>query len=326
MTRSLILGSSGFLGQHFCNYLKNKDHYVIGADRYPYTYDNDLQKPNEFYEIDLSNYENLESMLTSDIDEVYHFAAETGGVGYTHTNENDLQIMQNNFSITVNLMNILQNTQIRKVFYASSAAVYPVFNQFEYDEAGTAEENVLPASPDSEYGWEKLASERLLLQYADTDFDIRIGRLHSIFGPYCAWNNGRERAPAALCRKIAQTNDKVSIWSGDQSRSFLHVSEACEAIYLMMQKEYTEPLNIGASKRITLKHLAALIAKIADKKITLDNIPGPVGVNHRTSNNLNIEKHLNWKPNEDNFDAQLEELYQWIDKTQTTDPIDHRPI
>jgi len=314
MTTSLILGASGMIGQHLTQFLAAKGHKVIGADRDPILYE-DLIKPDEFYITDLKEFENMEAMVTSDVDEVYHLAAEMGGAGYIFTGENDVDIMINSCAMTTNLIRCLPNSNIKKVFYSSSACVYPEHNQLDPLDTTCEETTCYPASPDSEYGWEKLFAERLFLAYGrkHPDVAVRIGRLHNVFGTHCSWNNGREKAPAALCRKVIQSNSKIiEMWGpGTQTRSFLYVEECCKAIDRLMNSNCDEPVNIGSEQRISIQDLVLLIADIAGKEITPVKRPGPLGVVGRTSDNNMIKRYLDWSPNED-LRGGLEKTYAWI--------------
>lgn len=330
MTTSLILGSTGMIGQHLVHHLKSLGHTVIGADRYPTTHQSNLLKPDEFYETDLTVYENMESMLTTDVDEVYHLAAEMGGAGYIFTGNNDADIMTNSVSMTVNLLRCADKAGIKRIFYSSSACVYPEYNQLDPLNNTCEETTAYPAAPDSEYGWEKLFAERLLMSYAkNKDFHIRIARLHNVFGTECSWNNGREKAPAALCRKVAQAANGgiVDIWGpGTQTRSFLYVDECIEGICkIMNSEELSEPVNLGSEEMISINDLALLIADVADKKITINNRPGPLGVMGRNSHNMFIHKKLGWKPTSTLRDG-IEKVYAWIANEIDQGKDDERPV
>lgn len=330
MVTSLILGASGMIGQHYTHFLKQKGHRVIGVDRYPHTYPNDLTQPDEFYITDLTVYENMESMLTSDVDEVYHFAAEMGGAGYVFTGAHDAEILTNSLSITLNLLRCAEAAGIKNIFYTSSACIYPEYNQLDEQDNTTEESSAFPAQPDSEYGWEKLIAERIMLAYAkDKDFRIRIARLHNVFGPFCCWNNGREKSPAALCRKVAEVDSggTIDVWGpGTQTRSFLHIDQAIEGIYrIMYNDDYTGPFNLGSEEMISINDLALLIADIADKDIVINNRPGPLGVVGRTSDNNFIHKSIGWKP-EENLREGLTELYKWINSQVIAENTDERPV
>lgn len=330
MTTSLVLGSTGMIGQHLVHHLKTLGHTVIGADRYPATHDSSLLKPNEFYELDLTVYENMEGLLTSDVDEVYHLAAEMGGAGYIFTGNNDADIMTNSVSMTVNLLRCADIAGIKRIFYSSSACVYPEHNQLDPDNNTCEESTAYPAAPDSEYGWEKLFAERLLMSYAkNKDFHIRIARLHNVFGTECSWNNGREKAPAALCRKVAKAskvNSIVDIWGpGTQTRSFLYIDECIEGICRVMNSDLSEPVNLGSEEMISINDLAQMIAEIAGKTIIINNRPGPLGVMGRNSHNKFIYSQLGWKPTSKLRDG-IEKVYTWIAAEIEAGKNDERPV
>lgn len=330
MTTSLVLGATGMIGQHLVHYLKNKNHKVIGVDRYKHSYSQDLHQPDEFYITDLSVYENMESMLTTDVDEVYHLAAEMGGAGYVFTGDHDAQIMTNSLSITLNLLRCAEAVGIKNIFYTSSACMYPEYNQLDTENNTCREDSAYPAQPDSEYGWEKLISERLLLAYArDKDFRVRIARLHNVYGEYSCWNNGREKSPAALCRKVAQAKDgdSIEVWGpGNQTRSFLYIDQCIEGIYRIMNNDqHTGPFNLGAEEAIAINDLALMIADIAGKKITIENKPGPLGVVGRKSDNKLIYDSIGWKPEEE-LKRDIAKLYAWVEKQVNAGSVDERPI
>lgn len=307
----LVCGAGGFIGGHLVEYLKSQGHYVIGADMKVHQYIK--SSADEFYQFDLRDPKLVSTLISSDIDEIYQLAADMGGAGFISTGENDADIMHNSATINLNILNEMVKKGVRKVLYTSSACIYPERNQLDPDNPLCSEESAYPADPDSEYGWEKLFSERLYLAYnKNYGIDVRIARLHNIFGPYGAWNDGREKAPAALCRKVAETVDQVDIWGpGSQTRSFLFIEECLEGIDRLMKSDIIEPLNIGSERMISINNLAMLIADIAGKNITINNVQGPMGVMGRNSHNKLIKEKLGWAPKE-NLEYGLEKTYAWI--------------
>ena len=236
-----------------------------------------------------------------------------GGAGYIFTGENDADIVHNSALINLNIVEAMVKNHIKNVFYTSSACIYPGHNQLDPDNPLLSENSAYPADPDSEYGWEKLFSERLYLSYAKNyDLRVRIARLHNIFGPLGSWNNGKEKVPAALCRKVAQTDREVEVWGpGTQTRSFLYIKDCIEGIHRIQQSDYKYPLNLGSERMISINGLCYLISNIAGKQITIKNINGPTGVMGRTSHNQLIQEIIGWSP-EDNLEQGLAETYQWI--------------
>ena len=311
MKKILVLGAGGFIGSHLVNSLKSKGYYVVGADlKYP-----EFQKSSadEFYLVDLRDKLAVNSIVTNDVFEIYQLAADMGGAGYLFAGDNDASIMLNSISINVNVMQAMLKRSIKRVFFSSSACVYSEHNQMDPDNPNCEESSVYPAQPDSEYGWEKLFSERLFLAHAkNNDFRVRIARFHNIFGPYGTWNNGKEKAPAALCRKVALSDSTVDIWgSGTQTRSFLYIDECIEGIHRLMDSEFSLPINIGSDRMLSINDLAMLIADIAGKDIKLNHIEGPLGVAGRNSCNKLIKQQLNWAP-ADTLNVGLEQTYNWI--------------
>ena len=315
MQTSLVLGAGGFIGSHMANRLKSEGHNVIGCDiRYPaFT----TSSCDEFIIGDLTNIDTMRSLLSNKIDNVYQFAADMGGAGYIFTAENDASIMYNSAQINLNLLRVVVDGNFKpRIFYSSSACVYPKENQLNPDSYILSEDSAIPANPDSMYGWEKLFSEQLFITHRrNHGIDVKIGRYHNIYGEEGAWNNGREKAPAAICRKIAEvdTNNKmVEIWGdGKQSRSFLYFDDCIEATLALTNSTLTGPLNIGSEENITINNMAILVAKIANKDITIKNIPGPQGVRGRSSDNKKIISELGWKP-EHSLKAGLKITYEWV--------------
>lgn len=311
MKTILVCGAGGFIGSHLVESLKAKGHYVIGADlKYP-LYEKTVA--DEFYILDLRVQSNVNWLVTSEIDEIYQLAADMGGAGYVFVGTHDADIMHNSAQINLNILDAMVKNNVRKVFYSSSACMYPMHNQTDPNNPLLAEDSAYPANPDSEYGWEKLFSERLYLTYArNYGIRSRVARFHNIFGPKGSWNNGKEKAPAALCRKVAMSNGEVEVWGpGIQTRSFLYIDECIDGIYRIMESNYDQPLNLGSERMISMNDLAKLIASIAGKEINVKNVPGPVGVMGRNSDNRLIREKIGWAPQE-NLELGLKKTYDWV--------------
>jgi len=313
MKKVIVCGAGGFIGNHLVNSLKNKGYYVIGADlKYP---EYNSTNADKFFKMDLRSQENVSNLITSDVHEVYQLAADMGGAGYIFTGDNDANIMHNSATINLNVLDEMHKKGVNRVFYSSSACIYPEHNQTDPNNPLCSEESAYPANPDSEYGWEKLFSERLYMSFAKNyNFHVRIARFHNIYGPYGAYNNGKEKAPAALCRKVAtaNVNDEIEVWGpGTQTRSFLYIDECIQGIHRIMECDYNKPINLGSEYMISINNLVKLIGKIANKNINIKNIKGPMGVMGRNSDNKLIQEKLNWKPNED-LEYGLTQTYNWI--------------
>ena len=312
----LVCGAGGFIGSYLVESLKSQGHYVVGADlKYPLYTDSSA---DEFYVKDLRVKENVEYIFyCHKFDEVYQLAADMGGAGYIFIGEHDADIMHNSISINLNVLDAMKKMGCKKVFYSSSACMYPEHNQLDPDNPNLAEDSAYPANPDSEYGWEKLFSERLYMTYArNYNIDVRIARFHNVFGPNGSWDNGKEKAPAALCRKVALADDngEVEIWGpGNQTRSFLYIDECIDGIHRIMNSDYDKPLNLGSERLISINELVLLIASLTNKKVTIKNIPGPVGVMGRRSDNTLINTVTSWKPIED-LETGLLKTYHWINE------------
>jgi len=311
MKRVLVCGAGGFIGTYLVESLKKKGYYVIGADvKFPLYGDTACDK---FYRLDLRDKQNVKTIFVNQIDEVYQLAADMGGAAYVFSGNNDADIMHNSVLINLNILDLMRTNGVKKVFYSSSACMYPEHNQTDPDNPLCTEASAYPANPDSEYGWEKLFSERLYLSFAKNyGLDVRIARFHNVFGPRGSWNNGKEKAPAALCRKVLESDGEVEVWGpGTQTRSFLYVDECVEGIHRIMDSDYNKPLNLGSTRMISINDLVLLIAKLAGKTVTVKNIPGPVGVLGRNSDNTLINEKLGWAP-EDDLENGLLKTYQWI--------------
>jgi GDP-D-mannose 3',5'-epimerase len=315
MKKILVCGAGGFIGSHLVEKLKEQGHYVIGADLHYPLYNE--TPADEFYIMDLREQENVRKLITTGIDEVYQLAADMGGAGYIFTGEHDADIMHNSCQINLNVLDAMVKTGVKKVFYSSSACMYPSHNQEDPDNPLLAEDSAYPANPDSEYGWEKLFSERLYMTYAKNyNLDVRIARFHNIFGPRGSWDNGKEKAPAALCRKVALCKEGgvIDVWGpGNQTRSFLFIDECVEGMQRIMASNYTKPVNLGSTRMISINNLVLLIAKLNRKNVSIRNVDGPRGVMGRNSDNKLIKETINWAPDED-LESGLIKTYKWIDE------------
>lgn len=317
MKSALVLGAGGFIGSHLVKRLKQKGFTVRAAD---------LKKPefspspaDEFLIGDLTDPKFCAAVLNRPFDHVYQLAADMGGAGYIFTGEHDADLLHNSALINLNIARLCVQHKAGKVFYSSSACVYSVHNQQDPGNPQCSEASAYPAEPDSEYGWEKLFSERLYLSYArNYGLQVRIARFHNIFGPESPWKGGREKAPAALCRKIMEVTDgeAIEVWgNGRQTRSFLYIDECLEGIGRLMESDFEGPVNIGSEEMITINNLAKMVFSIAGKKPLIKNIPGPTGVNGRNSDNKLILEKLGWAPS---FSLQkgMELTYQWIEEQE----------
>ena len=314
--RALVCGAGGFIGAHLCKRLKDEGYWVRGVDLKHNEYWSDK---NEIYDDfilgDLRDINVINKCFSSKIDEVYQLGALMGGAGFIFIGDNDADIMHNSALINLNIVKACVDHKVEKVFYSSSACMYPERNQLDPDNPNCAESSAYPASPDSEYGWEKLFSERLYLSFArNKKLNVRIARFHNIFGPRGAWDNGKEKAPAALCRKVAKSNNdgEIEVWGdGLQTRSFLYIDECVEGVMRLMKSDFQGPVNIGSDEMISINHFVKLIAKIAGKNIKIKNIDGPTGVRGRNSDNRLIFEKLGWKPNGKLEDG-VKITYRWI--------------
>ena len=313
MKKILVCGAGGFIGTHLVRSLRAQGHYVIGADlKFP---EFSITECNEFHQVDLRNQRSVTRLIKSDIDEIYQLAADMGGAGYIFIGDNDANIMHNSAIINLNILHEMTFKKIKKIFYTSSACIYPEHNQQDPNNPVLSEASAYPADPDSEYGWEKLFSERLYSSYArNYGIDVRVARLHNVFGPECTYNNGKEKAPAALCRKIINCLDTVEVWGpGQQTRSFLYIDDCIEGIHRLMASNHSEPINLGSDRMISINDLVALISQVVDKPVKITNIDGPLGVMGRVSDNTVIHQVLGWKP-PDNLEAGLKQTYHWIEQ------------
>jgi len=313
----LVCGAGGFIGTHLVNDLKAKGHTVIGIDIKKPLYED--TRCNQFYKEDLRDANMVDFIFSQhEFDEVYQLAADMGGAGYIFVGENDADIMHNSATINLNVLESARKHTVAstlKIFYSSSACMYPEHNQLDPDNPDLAEDTAYPANPDSDYGWEKLFSERLYLAYGRCyNMNVKIARFHNIFGPQGSWNNGKEKAPAALCRKVAMAEHDgvIEVWGpGNQTRSFLFIDECVEGIQRIMESDLTEPVNLGSTRKISINELVLLIAERTNKRVTIKNIDGPRGVMGRTSDNKMIKEKIDWAPDED-LETGIDKTYSWI--------------
>jgi nucleoside-diphosphate-sugar epimerase len=324
MKTALVLGAGGFIGNHLVNRLKDEGYWVRGVDLKR----NEYQKTraDDFIIGDLRDTLTVGRVMWGHVqhtmgdheyafDEVYQLAADMGGAGYIFSGENDANVMHNSATINLNVADFATKFGAKKVFYSSSACMYPEHNQLDPNNPNCEESSAYPANPDSEYGWEKLFSERLYLAYnRNYGLNVRIARFHNIFGPLGSWNNGKEKSPAAICRKVAQAKDgdEIEIWGdGEQTRSFLYIDECIEAVRRLMKSDFTGPVNIGSDEMITINKLADIAAEVAGKTIIKKHITGPLGVRGRNSDNNLIKQKLNWSPSQPVKEG-IAKTYNWI--------------
>jgi GDP-D-mannose 3',5'-epimerase len=328
MKTALVCGAGGFIGSHLVKRLKSEGYYVVGVDiKRPDFGESaadefllyDLRDP---LKVSLAMFAPKQSTLKDDpnsFDEVYQLAADMGGAGYVFSGEHDAELMTNSALINLNVAQCAAKFGVKKLFYSSSACMYPQELQNNYisgnerTDYSLKEHYAYPANPDSEYGWEKLFSERLFLAYArNHGLDVRIARFHNIYGPEGTFQGGREKAPAAICRKVIESEDKVLIWGdGEQTRSFLYIDDCIDAVILLMQSDFKEPINIGSEEMVSINELAKLAMFIGGKDLVIEHIDGPLGVRGRNSNNDLIRKTLNWEPKYSLAEG-LGKTYKWI--------------
>ena len=313
MKKALVCGAGGFIGGHLVKRLKEEGYWVKGVDLKSHEYSESMA--DEFDIADLRDPHVTNKIINQPFDEVYQLAADMGGAGFVFSGENDADIMHNSAMINLNVVEASVKIKVKKIFYSSSACMYPERNQENPDNPLCAEDTAYPAEPDSEYGWEKLFSERFYLAaYRNYGIDVRIARFHNIFGPEGSWSDGREKAPAAICRKVAEAKDgtSIKIWGdGNQTRSFLYIDECLEGVRRLMESKFINPVNIGSDEMVSINHLAKLTMKIAKKNLTINHIDGPLGVRGRNSDNRLISKELGWSPNWP-LEKGLAITYKWI--------------
>ena len=313
MKTALVCGAGGFIGSHLVKRLRRDGFWVRGVDlKFPEFGETEA---NDFVIGDLRDPATCRLTVDRQFDEIFQLAADMGGAGFVFTGENDADIMHNSALINLNMLEACWKRNCKRIFYSSSACMYPERNQLDPDNPMTAEDSAYPADPDSEYGWEKLFSERLYLAFQrNYGLEVRIARYHNIFGPEGTWDGGREKAPAALCRKIAQVEDggEIEIWGdGTQTRSFLYIDECLEGSLRLMRSDWAGPVNIGSEEMVSINALAEMIMGIAGKKVDLRHIEGPLGVKGRNSDNRLIQQMLGWSPGESLHDG-LARTYPWI--------------
>ena len=312
---ALVLGAGGFIGGHLVKRLKRESFWVRGVDlkRPPFC----ESEADDFVVGDLRDPNVCRQVIDRPFDEVYQLAADMGGAGYIFTGEHDADVMHNYATINLNVLDTCQKRNVRRIFYSSSACMYPERNQLDPDNPNCAEDSAYPAAPDSEYGWEKLFSERLYLAYhRNYGIEARIARYHNIFGPEGTWNGGKEKAPAAICRKVAEASSRgeIEIWGdGLQTRSFLYVDECVEGTTRLLRSGFTGPVNVGSEEMVTINQLVQIVSDIAGKRLTIRHKDGPLGVRGRNSDNRLISQRLGWAPSQ-TLRAGLEKTYAWIEQ------------
>jgi len=347
---ALVLGGGGFIGGHLAKRLKEEGYYVRIVDIKKHEYFTPKEICDEFLVYDLRDPKNVEAVMRLEnangallpfkylphpfsqqeaFDEVYQLAADMGGAGYIFTGENDANVMHNSALINLNVVHQAVINKIKKVFYSSSACMYPEHNQLDPNNPNCEESSAYPANPDSEYGWEKLFSERLFLAFnRNYGLDVRVARFHNIFGPYGTWKGGKEKAPAAMCRKVAESlmDGEIEVWGdGQQTRSFLYIDDCIEAVLrFMRQDKFLGPVNIGSEEMVTINQLAEIAVGVANKRAYLKNLQGdefkakygfkcPTGVRGRNSDNKLYKEHMGWEPTQP-LQIGIAKTYEWINK------------
>jgi GDP-D-mannose 3',5'-epimerase len=330
MKKALVLGAGGFIGSHLVKKLKQEGYWVRGVDLKKPEFSNteadhfvvgDLRKQDFVKEVfsfagcKREPHEIFAKQFDLDFDEVYQLAADMGGAGYIFTGEHDADIMHNSAIINLNVVEQCIKRKVKKVFYSSSACMYPAYNQEDPENPKCSEESAYPAAPDSEYGWEKLFSERLFLAtMRNYGLQVRVARFHNIFGPEGTWSGGREKAPAAMCRKVSEAKDgtEIEVWGdGKQTRSFLFIDECVEAVRRLMESDFVGPVNIGSEEMVSINQMAQMVIDISGKNLKIKNIPGPVGVRGRNSDNNLIREKLGWDYKQ-SLKTGLQKTYSWI--------------
>lgn len=313
MKKAVVLGAGGFIGSHLVKRLKKEGYEVTGVDlKYP---EYSKTEADEFVIGDLRDAKVVSEVISERLDEVYQLAADMGGAGYIFTGDNDAHVMHNSALINLHVANECVKKNVGRLFYSSSACVYPERNQMDPDNPRCEEDSVYPAAPDSEYGWEKLFSERMYFSFArNHGLSVRVARFHNIYGPEGAWNNGKEKAPAAICRKVAQAKDGgiVEVWGdGKQTRSFLYIEDCLDAVRALVQSDFEGPVNIGSEEMIAINDFTKLVADLSGKNVSIKNIEGPTGVRGRSSDNRLVAQKVGWQPK---FDLRqgMTETYRWV--------------
>ena len=334
MKKVLVLGAGGFIGSHLVKKLKEQGCWVRGVDlKYP---EYETSVADDFVIRDLRDSRNVESVVRLEgynnlplpykfdlypfsdkllFDEVYQLAADMGGAGYIFSGDNDANVMHNSAMINLNVAYECSKQEVKKVFYSSSACMYPEHNQLDPNNPNCEESSAYPANPDSEYGWEKLFSERMFLSFhRNYNLNVRIGRFHNIFGPYGTYKDGKEKAPAAICRKVAECLDggEIEVWGdGEQTRSFLYIDECIEGVLKLMESDFNGPVNIGSDEIVTINDLVNYVIDISGKIVNVKHIDGPTGVRGRNSDNNLIKEKLDWSPKQPLYEG-LRKTYEWI--------------
>jgi nucleoside-diphosphate-sugar epimerase len=336
MKKVLVLGAGGFIGSHLVKKLKEQGCWVRGVDlKYP---EYETSVADDFVIRDLRDSKNVESVIRLEsynnhplpykfdiypfseklqFDEVYQLAADMGGAGYIFSGDNDANVMHNSAMINLNVAYECSRQEVKKVFYSSSACMYPEHNQLDPNNPNCEESSAYPANPDSEYGWEKLFSERMFLAFhRNYNLNIRIARFHNIFGPHGTYKDGKEKAPAAICRKVAECLDggEIEVWGdGKQTRSFLYIDECIDGVLKLMESDFNGPVNIGSDEMVTINDLVNYIIDISGKIINIKHVDGPTGVRGRNSDNTLIKEKLKWHPSQPLYNG-LIKTYEWINK------------
>lgn len=338
---ALVLGAGGFIGNHMVSRLKSEGYWVRGVDLKRPEFSQsaadhfvirDLRDPINVQELigwagsNRGPHETWARQFDLPFDEIYQFAADMGGAGYIFTGENDANVMHNSATINLNVLDAVRDmnksykVNKTKIFYSSSACMYPEHNQLDPDNPNCEESSAYPANPDSEYGWEKLFSERLYLAYnRNYNIPVRIGRFHNIYGPLGTWKGGKEKAPAAMCRKVIESNTSIEIWNdGEQTRSFLYIDDCIDAVRLLMESDFMGPVNIGSEEMVTINNLAKTAMEVRGKNLELVHVPGPLGVRGRNSHNKLIKEKLGWEPKYSLKDG-ITWTYNWIEEQVEND-------
>lgn len=315
MNKAMVFGAGGFIGNHLVNRLKSEGLWVRGVDvKHP---EFGQTSADDFIIGDLRDAKVVEGLFDRDFDEVYQLAADMGGAGYLFTGENDAEVIFNSAQVNLNTAKYCNAEKADRLLFTSSACIYPAYNQTDPDNPVCEEKSAYPADPESDYGWEKLFSERLYNAFhRNHGVNVRIARYHNVFGPLGAWRGGREKAPAALCRKVAEAPDgtEMEIWGdGLQTRSFLYIDECIEGTIRLMRSDYSDPVNIGSEEMISIGNLAQAIIQLSGKQLTIRSVEGPQGVRGRNSDNRLIHEVLGWKPERPLVQG-LATTYRWIAK------------